>query len=490
MINDVENDVLYNARLVILAVDRFLISCLFSVCRQICRKALRGCLRVPGCKPVCYMCLRPVCHGVSDSEDDDDDSDKEDNRLFSDAHHSPRSLPEDIPLDERTTTETSAVVEYYNDSSVLLGPLPCQGNQPLLTFEEHRDYANVPAMSTMTNFSNMEYCNSPSHDYVNMAAGGECVVSSLETSVPATSSSHQYHNIDQIVITNEAGNQRFDLEALLDHNRQVLLQNERAAHPEGSVGEEMTDEKVHLGDKDAKGSDGSCLHYCSLEFVNKPDYHDVSVLDRRPSAPEAGPSIVCNFAGEAVCCDPETESRKLCQFVGEVQNGDHGAGLDQVCNTECGDTGLDKVCNTVGCQLDSEPSTGKVCHSVDEVLEGDSHVSLQLQSQTNADERTNESGCSADHVTSDCCSDDRKSNSVEYVCALMIGQNIDSLDPSVQQTFDTNTAMSAGRADHQTSMVSDVPKGSGLPNGHVNEDTSNSVVLDKSHTLIMLETDL
>ncbi|XP_069123458.1 uncharacterized protein [Argopecten irradians] len=204
-----------------------------SICRQICRKALRGCLRVPGCKPVCYRCLRPVCYGVSDSEDDDDGSEKEDGHFFSNIHHTEGAPFEEVPLREQASTETSAVVEYYNDVSFLTPP-PWQVDKSQVK-NEPRDYANVLStddMQALPSISNEEYtlCFSEerqcltSHDYVNMAAERYIDVTGVEPDVPTTSA-HQYHNIDQVQITSKTGVDRSHVDALLNQNQGFPIQD-------------------------------------------------------------------------------------------------------------------------------------------------------------------------------------------------------------------------------------------------------------------------
>lgn len=43
-------------------------------CREICRRTFRGCLRIPGCKTMCYKCiLLPCCSSDSDDEKDEKD---------------------------------------------------------------------------------------------------------------------------------------------------------------------------------------------------------------------------------------------------------------------------------------------------------------------------------------------------------------------------------------------------------------------------------
>ncbi|XP_033735136.1 uncharacterized protein LOC117323790 [Pecten maximus] len=199
-----------------------------SVCRQICRKALRGCLRVPGCKPICYRCLRPVCYGVSDSEDEDNDSDKEDGHFFSNAHHVQGSeFQEEVPLREQAATETSAVVEYYNDISFLTPP-PWHIEKSVVK-DEHRGYTNVLSaddMRALPSISNVEYTMcvsddrhiSPAHDYVNMTGERGSGVAGCDLDVP-TDSSHHYHNIDRVQMTSETGVTRSHLDSLLNHNQ-------------------------------------------------------------------------------------------------------------------------------------------------------------------------------------------------------------------------------------------------------------------------------
>ncbi|OWF55560.1 uncharacterized protein LOC110458365 [Mizuhopecten yessoensis] len=440
-----------------------------SVCRQICRKALRGCLRVPGCKPVCYMCLRPVCYGVSDSEDDDDDSDKEDGRFFRNAHHIQECPSEDLALREQGATETSAVVEYYNDTSILTPPAWQIDKSP--SKDENRGYTNVMGaedMRRLQSISNVEYdmCVSndrrcpPSHDYVNMTDGDGCDVTDHDTGL-LTISSHQYHNIDQVCMTSDTGGSRSHLDALLIRNQEPILNTLKDTCPNLIFfSDQVCDEKDKVNGK--RFEDGPSLQYCSLESINKTEYRDLPTLDTSHMVRDTGLVGSRHSLGGDQCVD------KVCP------NGEQDSGK---CVKSTGSDQLTALTNESTCRTNPQNNESVVFIDVTNDKTSGSAPADGTSKSFDGDEETIIESLKVDDNSSSCSVDTRFSSSVECTD----DQTNDQVD-----TVNDSTNIVVGHVDDSNTAST-----SGVPNGHLDsDDVSFEASLDKSQTLIMLETDL
>lgn len=54
----------------------FIFKHFFSCCRECCRRLLSSCLKLPGCKGLCYKCLLPICYGGYESDEEKDEKDE------------------------------------------------------------------------------------------------------------------------------------------------------------------------------------------------------------------------------------------------------------------------------------------------------------------------------------------------------------------------------------------------------------------------------
>ena len=89
-------------------------------CREICRRTFRGCLRIPGCKTICYKCILPPCCS-SDSDDEKEEKDDEGYDSYgitASQNHLPESQPVTAVVTNSVREDDFENHDYINEPAV------------------------------------------------------------------------------------------------------------------------------------------------------------------------------------------------------------------------------------------------------------------------------------------------------------------------------------------------------------------------------------
>lgn len=150
----------------------------FSCAREICRQTLKGCLRIPGCKPLCYNCLlRPYacCLGESDEEKDDKDDEGYDSYgITASQNHLPdhqqlTTSRNNMPEQQQVSVENNLLQNNFNSHEYVNESEICPIEYKLNVSLKDNEQTNVAAHSVLqyADILDTSTCNNNKHQYVN-----------------------------------------------------------------------------------------------------------------------------------------------------------------------------------------------------------------------------------------------------------------------------------------------------------------------------------
>ncbi|VDI53564.1 Hypothetical predicted protein [Mytilus galloprovincialis] len=141
-------------------------------CREICRRTFRGCLRIPGCKTICFKCILPPCCS-SDSDDEKDEKDDEGYDSYG-ITASQNHLPEPHHLISKPPTEKDVEChDYVNESELELTTSHVEtklAEVMYVAMNDTSDDEDKMASKPSGQYSvvvDTNTCNNNRHDYVN-----------------------------------------------------------------------------------------------------------------------------------------------------------------------------------------------------------------------------------------------------------------------------------------------------------------------------------